>query len=139
VATLRQAWQAGDRRAQLRGLFYRSWHRLHNRISDGVAVLAGACNRSTWDGRGYSAGYAHWRCMLGRGHAGPHRFHNYVWDGPGSRARFDPLPVDRHRGHRCDLPFRHVTRRRYMTDSRARQRIRRRVAEEALAARRRGD
>jgi hypothetical protein len=73
------------------------WHvpimRLDNRWQDLRAVLAGACNRSTWNGCGYNGGYPHWRCGKARGHQGEHRFNNYVWDGPGSRTRYDPIPI----------------------------------------------
>lgn len=106
---------------RLKGLWYRCWHRSYNRGADLVARLAGACNASTWNGRGYGGGYAHWRCMKGRGHVGVHRFENYVWPQcrPGQYARvwFDPLPV---RGLResaelrgRELPFRPVTSRRF--------------------------
>jgi hypothetical protein len=125
------------RMAGVRSLWWRCWHRSCNRVRDGLARLAGACNRSTWDAgsASWSGGYAHWRCALRRGHEGVHRFENYVWAGPGSRVVFDPLPV---RGLRESaelrgevLPFRAVTSRRFMTESLRRGRARRRAAERA--------
>jgi len=116
---------------RLRGVWFRWWHRTYNRGADLVARLAGACNASTWDGRGYAGGYAHWRCMKGRGHGGVHRFENYVWPqrwpGRSSRVQFVPLPVlglresAELRGR--ELPFRAVTARRFCIDPRRRARL----------------
>lgn len=120
---------------RVRGFWWRAYHRGFNRVHDGLARLAGACNRSTWDGTGYAGGYAHWRCAKARGHVGVHRFVNYVWAGPGARAEYDPLPVLSPAAYRdlvsVECPFQHVTRKRYMIDSLRRTRVRRRVAEAA--------
>jgi len=116
-----------DSVARLKGAWYRWWHRTYNRGADLVALLVGACNASTWDGRGYAGGYAHWRCMRGRGHAGVHRFENYVWPGQDSRVQFDPLPViglrESEELRDRELPFRSVTSQRFCTDSRRRARL----------------
>jgi hypothetical protein len=91
---LRHTERWRDRFGVLRSvLWYVPIMRLDNRWQDARAVLAGACNVSTWDGRGYSGGYSHWRCGKARRHTDGHRFNNYVWDGPGSRPRYDPVPI----------------------------------------------
>jgi hypothetical protein len=109
------------------------WHvpimRLDNRWQDLRAALAGACNRSTWNGRGYDGGYSHWRCGKARGHADGHRFNNYVWDGPGSRMRFDPLPIRNADNTdwfdaRTVTPFMRLAGGRRAVDRRSRSRIR---------------
>ena len=41
-----------------------------------------------------SGGYTHWHCDQKRRHAGPHRYRNYIWPGPGTRVEFAPVPVD---------------------------------------------
>lgn len=40
-----------------------------------------------------SGGYSHWHCNLKRRHAGPHRYNNYIWPGPGTRVEYAPVPV----------------------------------------------
>jgi hypothetical protein len=71
-------------------------HRISNRLQDRRAVLAGACNATTWSDAlvSYRGGYPHWRCGKAAGHKGWHRFNNYVWaPDPFGRVRYDSLPV----------------------------------------------
>lgn len=113
-----------------RGLFWRTWHRLHNRILDARALALGACNADTWDPatKSYSGGYSFWRCMRERGHTeyGAHRFHNYIWWGPGHRVEFKPID-----GERAELMMplriRKVNRHRHTIDTMRRTRIRERA------------
>jgi len=127
-----------DRWGLLRSvLWYVPIMRLDNRWQDLRAVLAGACNRSSWNGHGYSGGYSHWRCGKARGHEDGHRFHNYVWDGPGSPMRFSPLPIrnDENTGWfdaRSVTPFMRLASGRRAVDRRSRSRI---VAREYVAGR----
>lgn len=95
-------------RGHFRSQLWVAWFRLHNRWQDTRAVLAGACNASTWNPqkRDYDGGYNHWRCGKRRGHmantlvtghedgrSGPHRFINYTWDGPGTKVKYAPMPI----------------------------------------------
>lgn len=124
---------------RLRSLGWRCWHRSFNRFWDAIAVAGGACNRSTWDREGYAGGFAHWRCGRRRGHGGRHRFINYVWAGPGERVVYDPLPVpslaEAAAIRDAQVPYARLTQRRKMIDTLRRGRVRRRVAERALAER----
>lgn len=89
-------------RSHLRSRIAVARMRLNNRRQDLRAVLAGACNASTWDPSipGYHA-YSHWRCGKAKGHpettdawgGKAHRFNNYIWEGPGSKVEYSPLPV----------------------------------------------
>lgn len=38
-----------------------------------------------------SGGYDHWYCQLRRRHNGDHRYRNYTWAGPGSKAVHSPM------------------------------------------------
>lgn len=77
---------------KLTSLGWRTLHRTKDRWYDVRAVLAGFCNdRPVKSGiPGESGGYVHWRCALGRGHDGKHRYRNAVWDGTGS-VQHDPV------------------------------------------------
>jgi hypothetical protein len=105
--TLGEWWKR--RLANKRSKWFVRRARLDNCWQDLRAVLAGACNASTWDPTipGYH-GYSHWRCAKKRGHDqevkvyrdgdyvdgatyGPHRFNNYTWVGPGHKTQFAPL------------------------------------------------
>lgn len=134
-------------RQALRGLGYRVHHRLANRVLDVRAVLAGACNASTWDEDlgDYAGGYSHWRCGKRRGHSdadermdGAHRFNNYVWGGPGSKVEYAPIPVRGLHEYTEDAdqvaPFKKITGRRHPIDTLRRARVRQLRAEGALAA-----
>lgn len=136
-----------DFRRHLKSRYHVAVMRLDNRWQDLRAVLAGACNRSTWVGvpsapdaieYGYAGGYSHWRCARERGHEGPHRFHNYVWGGePGDRVLYDALPVrtpDNSGWYNTahDIPFAKLTEKRHAVDTRRRSRIRARLSEKAL-------
>lgn len=126
--------------SRVKGVWFRAWHRTYNRVADVIAVLAGACNQSMWDGEGYSGGYASWRCMRGRGHVGAHRSINYVWDAPGHRARYEPLQFEGPLVYMDlvarELPFRSVTQHRFLTESRRRERQRRAAVERRFAEQR---
>lgn len=132
-----ESWR--DRRGIVRGLAWTAWFRTCNRWSDMLARLSGACNRDTWTGEPpsfYAGGYSHWRCGKRRGHTepdpvrpgSPHRFINYVWDGPGTRVEYAPLPT-----RNADntgwydlgavLPFRRLTSRRRPVATRRRARL----------------
>jgi hypothetical protein len=76
---------------RLPGWYWRAVHRLQNRFMDIRAVLAGACNASTWDGTTYRGGYSHWRCARDRGHTDPHRFNNMIWLDAGP-VDYSPIP-----------------------------------------------
>lgn len=120
--------------------------RLDNRWMDARAVLAGACNASTWnEERGdYDGGYSHWRCGKRRGHAdtaermdGAHRFHNYTWEGPGHKVEYAPLPTRNEDNTdwydtSAVLPFRKHSDGRRAVDSRRRSRIRYRASQKYL-------
>lgn len=127
-SVLRHTERWSDRVSTLRSvLWYVPIMRLDNRWQDLRAALAGACNRSTWDGAGYAGGYSHWRCSKARGHRGEHRFHNYVWGGPGAKMRYDPLPVRNADNTdwfdiRGVLPFMNLTRGRRAVEPRAHSR-----------------
>lgn len=119
-----------------RGLFWRTWHRLHNRWLDARAWAVGACNSDTWDraAASYSGGYPHWRCMRERRHGGSHRFNNYIWAGPGHRVEY--RPVEDHHRLAALLPYRKVCDHRHMIRTLRRDRAYRRAAEATLEARR---
>lgn len=110
-----------------------AYHRAANRLLDLRAVLAGACNESTWDGSTYGNGYAHWRCMKRRGHTEAHRYNNYIW--LGGSAEYVPLNGVSS-WWKEELPYSKVTRRRYPTMPRRRQRLQRRWWEEQTRQRR---
>jgi hypothetical protein len=141
-----ERWE--DRRSMLVSVFwYAPKYRLRNRLLDIRAVLAGACNASTWTGNDYAGGYSHWRCGKRRGHlartlvrghedgsSGLHRFNNYTWTGnPADRTEYQPLPLDA--DYDEVLPFHKQTKSRHPIDTRYRTRVRARRAEAALAAR----
>jgi hypothetical protein len=93
-------WHEHPRQA-LVGSYHRIEMRTHNRLLDLRGRLAGMCMADTWHkdprwGWGYSPGYSHWRCLRRRGHAGPHRFINYVWVSGEGRAEYlsEFAPVD---------------------------------------------
>jgi hypothetical protein len=123
------------------------WYRLHNRLLDARAVALGACNASTWNpAKGdYDGGYSHWRCNKRRGHQDPlrgmeqpHRFNNYIWEGPGHRVEYAPLPIRNAANtgwfdSRTVIPFRKLADGRHPISSRRRSRILARRAEENLA------
>lgn len=69
-----------------------TWHQVQNRFYDTVAVLRGYCNDCPWrpDFRYPGGGYKHWRCGLGHGHSGQHRFINYTWGADG-RTSYEPI------------------------------------------------
>jgi hypothetical protein len=137
-----------------RGVWYRARYRVGNRLMDARAVALGACNASTWNpAKGdYDGGYNHWRCNKRRGHHlevprgvtletgdyGPHRFNNYIWEGPGHRTEYAPLPTRNAANtgwfdSSAVIPFQKVASKRHPIDSRRRSRILARKAEENLA------
>jgi hypothetical protein len=74
------------------------------------------------------------------GDCGPHRFNNYIWEGPGHRTEYAPLPIrnDTNTGWfdtRTVIPFRRVTSHRHPIESRRRSRLLARKYEEARVAR----
>lgn len=79
---------------KMHALAWRTIHRTQNRWHDLRANLAGYCNdRPVKTGLpGESGGYAHWRCALGHGHDGKHRYRNSVWADAG-RVEHDPVDV----------------------------------------------
>lgn len=82
-----------DRIRTIRTALFRARCRIHNRVLDTIAVLAGYCNHSPWSPiPGEGGGYAHWRCGWKRGHVGMHRFHNYAWSDDG-HTDYVPVPV----------------------------------------------
>jgi len=151
-----RGYKLSTARSLLRSYCFVAWYRLQNRALDARAWALGACNASTWNkaARGYDGGYSHWRCGKRRGHDpevkvfrdgdyvdgatyGPHRFNNYIWEGPGSRVEYAPLPI--HNEDNTDwfnarkvIPFMKVADGRRACDTRRRSRIRARVAEESL-------
>lgn len=85
---------------------WRTWHRFNNRRMDALAVLRGYCNNSPKGSLIGIGGYLHWRCALLRGHSGPHRSDNYVWD---TEVRYEPedwrkTPGQRQAGKRHGIP-----------------------------------
>jgi hypothetical protein len=144
-------------RSLARSHYYIALHRLENRYRDARAYLAGACNATTWDPakRDYQGGYSHWRCGKRRGHHlevprgvtletgdyGPHRFANYIWEGPGHRVEYAPLPICNADNSgwfdsRTVIPFYKQAQNRRITDTRRRSRQRARAYEETTEIRR---
>lgn len=80
-----------------KSLLVRIKYRTINRALDLRAVLAGACNATTWDPKRstFRGGYSHWRCARRHGHypVTPHRSNNYVW-ATGGRTEFDPISIN---------------------------------------------
>lgn len=87
---------------RLPGRYYRVKHRTVNALRDLIdkRVRGLCCQDLTID----DGGYSHWRCGRPAGHPGEHRFRNYVWQGPGHRTEFDPVP-----GHDCDCEWGRTT------------------------------
>jgi hypothetical protein len=82
-----------DRIRTIRAALFRARCRIHNRVLDTLAVLAGYCNHRPWSPiPGEGGGYAHWRCGRKRGHVEMHRSRNYVWNSDG-RTTYAPVPV----------------------------------------------
>jgi hypothetical protein len=125
-----------------RGVWYRARHRVGNRLMDARALALGACNVSTWDTAmdEYGGGYNHWRCGKRRGHSdaeaelpggrwnGAHRFNNYIWEGPGHRVEYAPLPIRNDDNtdwfdSRTVIPFRKLADGRHPIESRRRSRL----------------
>jgi hypothetical protein len=131
----------------LRSQYHIAVMRLDNRWQDFRAVLAGACNQSTWTGKGYTGyagGYSHWRCGKKRGHAGPHRFNNYTWTGKlGDRADYNPIPSRTPENSSTynatyGIPFMKLANGRRVVDRRSRSRQKARLVEAYHERRRTG-
>jgi hypothetical protein len=149
-------------KASLKSRLWVAWARMQNRYMDARARFAGACNADTWTGEGhtgYAGGYSHWRCGKKRGHFGngvmvyrdgdyvdggtygPHRFNNYIWNGPGSRVEYAPLPIRNESNTGWFdtwrvLPFRKLADGRRLVTSRRRGRLQARLHEAHREARR---
>lgn len=127
--------------SMLRSKYHVAVMRIDNRIQDARARLAGACNASTWNEElnAYEGGYSHWRCGKARGHADTaHRFINYVWEGPGHRVEYAPLPIrnEDNTGWFDTLtviPFRKLADGRRAVASRRRSRLQAQMYERVLA------
>lgn len=132
-----------------RGVWYRARYRVGNRLMDARALALGACNASTWDTAidEYGGGYNHWRCGKARGHmqvlddrVPAHRFNNYIWEGPGSRVEYAPLPIRNEDNtgwfdSAAVIPFRKLADGRHPIDSCRRSRLLARKYEAARVAR----
>lgn len=131
VAAFRHDWRSAL-------VSYRSVlnHRISNRLQDRRAVLAGACNATTWSEslQSFRGGYPHWRCAKAAGHKGWHRTGSYRWptDDHG-RALYDPIPI-RHlnQDDSAIVPFETFANGRHMTPTSRQDRLMTRLAEANL-------
>ena len=135
----RDGWIAAfkrDWRSAARSFAHVLDHRISNRLQDRNAVLAGACNSSTWSEslHSFRGGYAHWRCAKEAGHSGWHRSNNYRWPNDDhGRALYDPIPIRHLNQDDTDvIPFQKYAEGRHLTPTSRQDRLMTRFAEANL-------
>lgn len=131
AAAIRHDWRSALR--QYRAILN---YRLANRLMDRRAVLAGACNATTWSEATHSfrGGYSHWRCAKAAGHPGWHRSNNYRWaPGDTGRVLYDPIPVRvLNQDNSALIPFQSYANGRHLTATSRQDRLMDRLAEANL-------
>lgn len=81
-------WWVWEHKAKAQWFGLRRWayyKALHSAVNQKKPF---ACQRVPDRGAG---GYSHWHCQRRKWHKGEHRYHNYIWPGPGSRVEYAPI------------------------------------------------